>query len=198
MFAPSSSCIHSSSCGADTKKPDLLKNAFEWKVDSNVINKEKKTAKFNLLIHTKDFRFNTCTSPFLHPTSLNTNSYLYSTSYVCYIEEFEGQAKLKTKWWVITNSGQLPDDSASGSICCTGTTEGSLERYWSQRRFLTRAATKKICVGTSFPKVWPFCEFFCTDLCCPKSVQTDYLDFAQYSKTYSSLENHLLEYQNSH
>lgn len=55
MFAPPSSCIHSSSCGTDTRKPDLLKNAFEGKVDSNVINKEKKIQNSTCLFILRTF-----------------------------------------------------------------------------------------------------------------------------------------------
>lgn len=86
--------------------------------------------------------------------------------------------------------------SATGSMCYPSW--GITGKMLKPEDILTRAATMKTHVGTSFPKASPFCELFSTCLCCPKSIQTDYLSRIRYSKTYSSLGNHLLKYQNYH
>lgn len=82
--------------------------------------------------------------------------------------------------WSIPNTGQLPNDLASGPTYYTGTTKEILEPEE------VLAATKKLSVVTSFPTVSPFCIHFCTDLYCHKTIQTDTLEFALYSKTYTS------------
>lgn len=79
-------------CPAELTQESLicLKMLLNGIASGQQCNKQtEKNAKFSLLVYTKDFCFNTCSSPSLHPTSINTNSQLCSTSHLSQVEEFE-------------------------------------------------------------------------------------------------------------